>query len=375
MPNPQPHDRRRSHLKMKTMKRTRILMLGIAVLFLVSFKIPHNLLKNQVGGPYLNDTAFKEKGSEQTLSQSASSSAKSQVGFNNLFETTGANGVKLNARAVSFVKDYMEKEGKTMEKMKSWGQPYFNTIDGILVKYGLPKELKYLAVIESELKPTAVSWGGAVGPWQLMPATARLLGLKVNRKVDERVNYPKSTHAAAQHLKDLYTEFGDWLLVIAAYNGGSCPVNSAIRKSGSRNFWKLQYFLPAESRNHVKKFIATHYIFEGQGGLTTLTKQEIVEQLGASAGLLRQLSQEEINSVESQNISGKYYSSIIAKNVLMEINEFNRYNPDFDKLMASSAVYELKLPADKMYLFIANKYQILNESVQFLLTAATESNT
>jgi membrane-bound lytic murein transglycosylase D len=125
----------------------------------------------------------------------------------------------------------------------------------------------------------------------------------------------------------------------------------------------------------VKKFIATHYIFEGQGGLTTLTKQEMVEQLGASAGLLRQLSQDEINSIESQNISGKYYSSIVAKNVLMELNEFNRYNPDFDKLMASSAVYELKLPADKMYLFVANKYQILNESVQFLLTAATESNT
>ena len=360
------------------MKRTRLLLLGIAVLFLASFKIPHDLMY-QLGGPYVNDTAFKEKVSEQTLSlqqQSAvNSSAKTQLGFNGLFETTGANGVKLNARAVSFVKDYMEREGKTLEKMKSWGQPYFNTIDGILVKYGLPKELKYLAVIESELKPTAVSWVGAVGPWQLMPATARILGLKVNHKIDERVNYHKSTQAAAQHLKDLYTEFGDWLLVIAAYNGGGGNVYSAIRKSGSRNFWNLQYFLPAESRNHVKKFIATHYIFEGQGGLTTLTKQEIVEQLGASAGLLRQLSQDEINNTESQNISGKYYSSIIAKNVFMELNEFNRYNPDFDKLMASSAVYELKLPADKMSLFVANKYQILNESVQFLLTAATESNT
>jgi membrane-bound lytic murein transglycosylase D len=100
--------------------------------------------------------------------------------------------------------------------------------------------LKYLAVIESELKPTATSWVGAVGPWQLMPATARLLGLKVSHKVDERTNYQKSTHAAAIYLKDLYTEFGDWLLVIAAYNGGAGNVYSAIRKSGSRNFWKLR---------------------------------------------------------------------------------------------------------------------------------------
>ncbi len=105
-----------------------------------------------------------------------------------------------------------------------------------------------------------------------MPATARILGLKVNRSHDERTDYFKSTHAAAKYLKDLYTEFGDWLLVIAAYNGGPGNVYSAIRKSGSRNFWNLQYYLPAESRTHVKKFIGTHYIFEGQGRVTTLNQ-------------------------------------------------------------------------------------------------------
>lgn len=357
------------------MKRTRLLLLSIAVLFLVSFRIPQNLMKIQAGGPYDNDTAYKEKAGELSLGkQSAVNSSAKTQGFNAIFETTGANGVKLNARAVSFVKDYMDKEGNNLEKMKTWGQPYFNTIDNVLVKCNLPKELKYLAVIESELKSTATSWVGAVGPWQLMPATARLLGLKVNSKVDERKNYQKSTQAAAQHLKDLYTEFGDWLLVIAAYNCGAGNVYSAIRKSGSRNFWKLQYHLPTESRNHVKKFIATHYIFEGQGGLTTLTKQEIEEQLGASAGLIRKLNQEEIDNMQSQNISGKYFSEIVARNILMDTEEFNRYNPAFDKLMANSSVYELKLPSDKMSLFVANKYQILNESVQYFLTAASDLN-
>ena len=72
-------------------------------------------------------------------------------------------------------------------------------------------------------------------------------------------------------------QYEDWLLVIAAYNCGPAPVNAAIRKTGSRNFWKLQYLLPAESRDHVKKYIATHYYFEGKGGITTLTKAENIK--------------------------------------------------------------------------------------------------
>ncbi len=91
---------------------------------------------------------------------------------------------------------------------------------------------------------------------------------------DERTDYYKSTHAAAKYLRDLYTEFGDWLLVIAAYNGGPGNVYSAIRKSGSRNFWDLQYYLPAESRTHVKKFIGTHYVFEGQEALLPSPKKK-----------------------------------------------------------------------------------------------------
>jgi membrane-bound lytic murein transglycosylase D len=152
-------------------------------------------------------------------------------------------------------------------------------IDSVFRKYDLPVELKYLAVIESELNPKATSRVGAVGPWQFMPGTAKVLGLKISRKYDERTNFKKSTKAAAIYLRDLYSTYGDWLLVLAAYNCGPAPVNSAIRKSGSRNFWKLQYFLPAESRKHVKKFIATHYYFEGTGSVVTHTKTEYAKYL------------------------------------------------------------------------------------------------
>ncbi len=302
-----------------------------------------------------------------------SDSVKSNNGFNDLFLTSfmvGSSGAKLNPKALSFVQDYMEKNSKDLQNMKSWGKSYFNVIDRVLAKYELPSELKYLAVIESELKPTAKSWAGAVGPWQLMPVTARQLGLKVTRRYDERKNYNKSTIAAAKYLRDLYNEFGDWLLVIAAYNGGEAHVYNAIKRSGSRNFWDLQYYLPAESRNHVKKFIATHYIFEGQGGVTTLTKEEATQQLSGSSMYVfhRDLSNEEASNSKTISISGKYHSFIIARYVLMDLDEFNRYNPDFDKIMAgTNNTYDLKLPADKMQLFTSNKYQILNESVQLLL--------
>jgi len=295
-----------------------------------------------------------------------------KAGFNNLFlaSLNGANGARLNPRAIDYVQDFMIRNRKEMDDMKSWGRPYFNLIDGILVQYGLPSELKYLAVIESNLKPTALSWAGAVGPWQLMPATARLLGLKVNRKVDERKNYYKSTKAAAIYLRDLYTELGDWLLVIAAYNGGTGNVYKAMKKSHSKDFWNLQYYLPAESRNHVKKFIGTEYTFEGQGSVTTLTRDEATDQLSGSSMYVfsRKLNKEEIASSRTLNVSGKYLSAVISKYVYMDQAEFNRYNPDFDKVMASANnSYDLILPSEKIDLFVSNKYQILNESVQHLL--------
>jgi membrane-bound lytic murein transglycosylase D len=281
----------------------------------------------------------------------------------------GSNGVRLNPKAFSFVQDYMKENWDELRGMRSWGRPYFTLIENILSEYGLPKELKYLAVIESNLKTTALSRVGAVGPWQLMPQTARDLGLKVTRNNDERKNYYKSTRAAALYLRDLYNELGDWLLVIAAYNTGTSNVYHAIHRSGSHNFWDLQNYLPAESRIHVKKFIGTQYVFDGQGSVTTLTRDEATEQLSGSSMYVfhRNLNRTELNNARTVSISGKYHSSVIARYTLLDPGTFSRYNPDFDKIMASSNnSYDLKLPADKMELFAANKYQILNESVEVL---------
>jgi membrane-bound lytic murein transglycosylase D len=273
--------------------------------------------------------------------------------------------VQLNPRAISFVQDYMGRHTKQLEEMKGWGKPYFDMMEVILTAHGLPNELKYLAVIESDLKSYALSWAGAVGPWQFMPGTARRMGLKVGHNLDERTDYYKSTRAAAKYLTELFSTYGDWLLVIAAYNGGSGNVNYAIRKSGSRNFWNLQNYLPEESRNHVKKFIATHYIMEGNGGITTVTKDEAKDLIATNGKNI--LTEEEINNSKTQTVSGKYNSLIITKNILMDITSFNRYNPDFDRQIAVKGTFELRLPTDKMEIFNVKKYQILEESMKLLL--------
>jgi len=302
-----------------------------------------------------------------------------KTGFKDLFvgkqEEDGLNQVQLNPRAVSFVEDYMVKNRKSLEKLKGWGRPYFDMIDAVLSYHGLPRELKYLAVIESYLRTYAVSWAGAVGPWQFMPATGRRFGLKVNEYIDERTDYYKSTHAAAKYLNELYNIYNDWLLVIAAYNGGPGNVDAAIRKSKSRNFWDLQHFLPAESRDHVKKFIATHYIMEGDGGITTLTKDEtdILKQASNINPATKNLSGAELTSSKVQAISGRYNSLVITKHITFSIAEFNRYNPDFDKLITHNGKYELRLPADKMELFMAKRYDILNESIQLMLDSFKQS--
>ena len=160
-----------------------------------------------------------------------------------------------------FVDMYIRNNDESLTSIRQRSKRPFIIIDSIFDHYGLPGELKYLAVIESELLSTARSRVGARGTWQLMAQTARDLGLKVNSRYDERTSIYKSTKAAALYLRDLHNQFKDWLLVLAAYNAGPLPVERAIRRSHSRNFWALERYLPAETRQHIKRFIATAYYF------------------------------------------------------------------------------------------------------------------
>jgi len=178
-----------------------------------------------------------------------------------------------------FVQDYTDDYTELFENIKLNKSGYLKTIDKVFTQYEIPLELKYLAIIESKLKTDAKSGVGAVGVWQFMPTTAKTYGLKITSKYDERQHLWKSSVAAAKYLTFLYEMFEDWLLVVAAYNSGPGYVLNAIKKSGSSNFWKLQHFLPKETRLHVKRFIATHYYFEDGGSLVTLGKAETEKYL------------------------------------------------------------------------------------------------
>ncbi len=276
---------------------------------------------------------------------------------------TSRNLLTLHPRAIPFVKDYLDLNEDRLVKMKSTAIPYFKMIDKIFTEQDLPNELKYLAVIESDLSSAATSWAGAVGPWQFMPETGRLMGLKVSKYRDERRDLYKSSYAAAKYLKGLYAQLNDWLLVIAAYNGGPARVESAIRKSGSRNFWDLQYFLPAESRTHVKKFIATHYIMEGQGGITTTGASD-----AARLGLLPP-SKELLENTLLQTLSGRYNAAILTRTIDMDPVVFNQLNPAFDQKIGVET-YSMRLPEDKMKLFNEKKMEILEASVAFILNGS-----
>lgn len=137
---------------------------------------------------------------------------------------------------------------------------YFPMIEDIFDSYGLPAELKYMAVIESALNVNAVSRMGATGLWQFMYSTGRMYGLTINSVVDERRDPIKSTHAAARYIKDLYNIYEDWVLVIAAYNCGPGNVNKAIRRSGNKkDYWDIYYKLPRETRGYIPQYIAAAY--------------------------------------------------------------------------------------------------------------------
>jgi membrane-bound lytic murein transglycosylase D len=212
--------------------------------------------------------AISDKSADEEMPAPAATAAKMVY---------AAPKAKLNRQALQFAARFIKNSEEELASARQRSKTPFTIMDAVFTRYGLPVELKYLAVIESQLKTTALSHVGALGPWQLMPETAHDLGLKITRQYDERTSYSKSTKAAALYLRDLYSRFGDWLLVLAAYNAGPRPVYAAIRKSGSRNFWALQSYLPAETRGHVKRFIATEYYFEGHGSVATLTKAENAE--------------------------------------------------------------------------------------------------
>jgi len=185
--------------------------------------------------------------------------SKSDI-INRLEVIESSVGLRYNKEVKRYINSFVKGGRRSTEKIIGRSAIYFPIFEYYLDLYNLPSDLKFLAIVESALEPGAVSPKGAGGLWQFIRSTARLYGLEINSYVDERYDIHKSSEAAVRLLSDLYDLYGDWSLAIAAYNSGTVNINKAIKKSGSRDFWKIRKHLPKETREYVPKFIAVSYV-------------------------------------------------------------------------------------------------------------------
>lgn len=169
--------------------------------------------------------------------------------------------LKVTDEVTDQINYYIERRRSTSETILGRTSLYFPLIENVLRDKNLPDELKYVAVIESSLLPDIESHKGAAGIWQFMKGTAEMYGLKIDKHVDERKDFVKSTNTALDYLKVLYDIYGNWTLALAAYNCGSGNLNKAIKKAGgSTDYWEVQKYLPKETQKYIPRFIAAAYL-------------------------------------------------------------------------------------------------------------------
>lgn len=246
----------------------------------------------------------------------------------------------------SYIDSYVKRYPKRLSSLLALSKYYFPIFENALEAGGLPMELKYLPVIESALNPSAKSYVGAAGLWQFMPATGRLYGLEVNSLIDERCDPYKSSKAAVAYLKDLYEIYGDWMLVIAAYNCGPGNVNKAIRRSGGkRDYWDIYEYLPRETRGYVPAFIAANYAMYYAESLYHICPSELKLPVVA----------------DTLCVNYRVHLEQISDCLGVHIDELRRLNPQYryDLVPGNSRPCTLCLPGDVAYKFLSQKDSIV----------------
>ncbi|GAB3830715.1 lytic transglycosylase domain-containing protein [Hymenobacter jeollabukensis] len=253
-----------------------------------------------------------------------------------------------NSTVLAHINFFTLRNRNYMQRVLERENLYFPLFEKYLTKYNLPPDLKYLAVVESALIPTAKSRVGATGLWQFMGPTANDLRLRRDEWVDERMDPEKATEAACKHLRYLYGVFHDWELVLAAYNWGAGNIQRVMRKSGKRNFWEMYPYMPKETRNYVPSFTAIMYAMK-------YAEQHNLH----SAELKYQYAQ----PMDTLQLNGQAFDMMrLSQAVGLDSTAILRFNPELRRpyLPDGYRAYTLQFPADRRALL-----QSVDRSVLF----------
>ena len=220
---------------------------------------------------------------------------------------------------------------------------YYPMFEEQMDRYDVPLEMRHLAIVESALNPTAKSWAGAGGLWQFMVKTGNLYDLNVTSYVDDRFDPYKATEAAAHHMKDLYDIYGDWALVLAAYNAGPGTINRAIKRAdGETNYWKIRHFLPRETQQYVPAFIGASYM------MTYYAEHNIKVQMP------KYMDWQIDTVMVKEKMSFQFLSSMID----LPVEDIEFLNPQFKKQIIPSSEhnhYSIRLPREYIMTFVENE--------------------
>ena len=238
------------------------------------------------------------------------------------------------------IREYTVNYRKAGERILGRVDLYFPLFEKEIEERNLPDELKFVAVVESNLEPTAKSKSGALGLWQFIKSTGKMQGLKMNTYVDERRDPEKSTKAALEYLSNLYERFDDWTLAIAAYNCGPGNVRKAIRRGNSRNYWDIREHLPRETQKYVPRIIAAIYLMQyyHYHNLTPRTMdQDLVHTVSISDGK-------------------KHNLYTLAKDLDIDYGKLKSLNPQFKTkyLPKNKGHYSLVIPRSKYESYLEN---------------------
>lgn len=248
---------------------------------------------------------------------------------------------------------YADRKRDLVRYMLGMADFYFPLIEQVLDEYGLPIELKYLAVVESALNPVALSRVGACGLWQFMLPTGKSYGLEINSLVDERRDPVKATRAACKYFKDMYAIYGDWNLVLASYNCGPGNVNKAIRRSGGKkDFWDIFPFLPKETRSYVPLFIAANYVMNYYCDHNLCPMQTSLP-LATDTVMVN-------NALHFQQVSDMLH---------IDVETLRALNPQYkrDIIPGNTEPSVLKLPAAATYAFVDKEDTVYTHRIEELL--------